>query len=106
MTPHQVVIHLVTAFALIALSVMLFGQVRAAECETVKLASQTADLPAGSCALICDFSSDLVAIETEDTGLAAAKDSQDWFEVERIDGRWLLVLEQEFSQCWLGEAAQ
>jgi hypothetical protein len=70
-------------------------------CATVLLFAALADLPAGSCALVCELRGAFIAVEAYDRGKAMTRDGG-WFDAYRAGGRWMMALESEPEQCWLG----
>jgi hypothetical protein len=71
-------------------------------CITVVLAAALAGLPAGTCTLQCEIRKAVVFHDDSGWGIASMQEGI-WFEVQRVDGRWLLVLEQEPRQCRDGQ---
>jgi hypothetical protein len=74
-------------------------------CTTLLLFAALAELPAGSCVLMCELKKALVAVEAYDPGQAMLEDGS-WFDAYRINGRWYLVAESEPEQCWRGGASR
>jgi hypothetical protein len=70
-------------------------------CATLVAAAAIAGHLPGTCVLHCDFTERafISGSRREGTAKAAIDRRTDWYTVRFVDGRWLMVLEQDPDQC-------
>jgi hypothetical protein len=71
-------------------------------CATVLLFAALGDVPAGSCALVCELRSAVIELQSYDHGTVRAGRAAVGMPAHRAGGRWFVALESEPEQCWRG----